>query len=311
MTLVALVAMETTQIDYKYVAYIDEAGDPGLNKVMPRTPGGSSEWIIVAAALIPAELESEVGSWVSDIMKAMNSRQMRDLHFQKLNDSRKSLACSMLAEKHVRLFTIISNKQNMEGWRNPRASQIPSDNWFYCWLTRLLLERVTDAVYHASLRRYGEPKKVKLEYSERGGLRYSQMKAYYQWLKVKSASGKRSLFVPFGDFQYSVLHPDLMRVYNHAERDGLKLPDIVASAFFKAVDVHQTKACDPTFAKLLSPKMAKAPETREVAGYGVKLLPSWRILDQFGVADEQRDILKHFGYPEQEWWQNVVEPGLV
>jgi hypothetical protein len=219
----------------------------------------------------------------------------------------------MLAQKHVRLFVIISNKQNMEGWQNPRAAQIPSDNWFYCWLTRLLLERVTDAVYAASIKRYGEARRVKLEYSERGGLRYSQMRAYYEWLKLKSGAGKRALFVPFGDFQYSVLHPDLMKVYNHAERDGLKLPDIVASAFFKAVDVHQTNACDPTFAKLLGPKMAKAPMTLQIAGYGVKLLPSWRTLDIFGVPEEQRQILRYFGYPRNEWWQKVeaVEPGPV
>lgn len=122
--------MTSDQVEYSYVAYIDEAGDPGLNKVMPRTPNGSSEWIIVSAALIPAELEPEVGSWIVELMKTMNSHQMRDLHFQKLSDSRKSLACSYLAEKNVRLFAVVSNKQNMEGWQNPRAAQIPSDNWF-------------------------------------------------------------------------------------------------------------------------------------------------------------------------------------
>lgn len=297
--------------EYSYVAYIDEAGDPGLTKVAPRTPGGSSEWIIVAAALIPAELEDEVGPWIADLMAKMNSHQLRDLHFQKLREDRKALACSFLAEKNIKLFAVVSNKQNMQGWQNPKAAKTPSDNWFYCWLTRILLERVTDAVYAASMARYGESRKVKLEYSERGGLRYSQMRAYYEWLKVKSASGKVALFVPFGDFQYSVLHPDLMRVYNHAERDGLKLPDIVASAFFKAVDVHQTKACDSTFAKLLTPRMARAPGTDLIAGYGVKLLPNWRTLDTFRVPEEQRAILRHFGYPRRQWWQKVVDPGLV
>lgn len=297
--------------EYSYVAYIDEAGDPGLTRVAPRTLGGSSEWIVVSAALIPAELEADVGAWVAGMMKAMNSHQMRDLHFQKLNASRKSLACSFLAERNVRLFVVVSNKQNMEGYQNSRAAKVPSDNWFYCWLTRVLLERVTDYVYAASMKRYGESRKVKLEYSERGGLRYSQMHAYYEWLKIKSASGKVAQFLPFGDFQYSVLHPDLMRVYNHADRDGLKLPDIAASAFFKAVDIYQTRECDATFAKLLAPRMAKAPDTQQIAGYGVKLMPNWRTLDRFNVRPEQREILRHFGYPRDQWWQKVVEPGLV
>ncbi len=137
------------------------------------------------------------------------------------------------------------------------------------------------------------------------------MRAYYEWLRLKSVSGSRAQFVPFGDFQYSVLHPDLMHVHNHAERDGLKLPDIVASAFFKAVDVQQTRACDPSFARLLAPKMARAPDTDQIAGFGVKLLPNWSTLDRFSVPEEQRAILRHFGYPKNQWWQKVVEPGLV
>lgn len=297
--------------DYSYVAYIDESGDPGLTKVAPRTPGGSSEWIVVAAALIPAELEGEMSAWIAELTRMLKSHQLRDIHFQKLTDARKAMCCSFLAERNVRLFAVVSNKQNMEGWQNPRAAQIPSDNWFYCWLTRILLERVTDYVYSASMSRYGEPRFVKLEYSERGGLRYSQMNAYYQWLKMKTAGGRIPPFVPFGDFQYSVLHPDLMRVYNHTERDGLKLPDIVASAFFKAVDVLQTGGCDATFAKLLAPRMARAPDSEQIAGYGVKLLPNWKTLDRFNVPDEQRLILRHYGYPHNQWWQRMVDPGPV
>lgn len=266
---------------------------------------------MVAAALIPAEVEPEVGTWVKELMRAMNSHQMRDLHFQRLNATRKSLACSFFAERHVRFFAVVSNKQNMEGYQNNNAAKVPSDNWFYCWLTRILLERVTHDVYHASMKRYGESRRVKLEFSERGELRYSQMHAYFEWLRVKSAAGRVALFVPFGDFEYSTLHPDLMRVFNHAERDGLKLPDVVASAFFKAVDVHQTRECDATFAKLLAPKMARAPGTDLVAGYGVKLMPNWKTLDRFAVPDDQRAILRHFGYPQKQWWQKKVEPGLV
>lgn len=257
----------------------------------------------MAGALIPAEEEKNVGAWVGDLMALMRSHQMRDLHFQKLNPSKKALACSFLAQKRVRLFCVVSNKQNMEGHQNLNAAKVPSDNWFYCWLTRILLERVTHDVYHASLKRYGESRRVKLEFSERGGLRYSQMKAYFEWLKIKSASGKVAQFVPFGDFEYSTLHPSLMRVYNHAERDGLKLPDIAASALFKAVDIYQTLAIDPSFAKLLAPKMAKAPGSGLVAGYGLKLLPSWTGLNDWGVKAEQREIFRFYGYPGPQWWQ--------
>ncbi len=94
-----------------------------------------------------------------------------------------------------------------------------------------------------------------------------------------------------------------MRVYNHLERDGLKLPDIVAGAFFKAVDVYQTGGCDPAYAKLLSPRMARAPDTGQVGGYGVKLLPNWRTLNKFKVPEKQRAIFRFYGYPSDYWWQ--------
>lgn len=289
--------------EYSYVAYIDESGDPGLNKVKPRSANGSSEWLVIGCALIPAELEPEMGAWVADLMKLMRSHQMRDLHFQGLGDDRKAAACTYLAGKNVRLFAIVSNKQNMEGYRNPAAEKIPSDNWFYCWMTRVLLERVTNEVAHASLKRHGEVRKVKLEYSERGGLRYSQMRAYYEWINLKSAGGTVPLKLPWGTVDFRVLSQRLMHVYNHADRDGLKLPDIVASAFFKAVDIHDTRALDPRFAKLLSPAMARAPDKAAlVSGYGVKLMPNWRTLDLFKVPEAQREILRFYGYPRQ-WWQ--------
>ena len=295
--------------DYKYVAYIDESGDPGINRVKPRSENGSSEWLIISAALVPAELESEIKGWVEEMMVAMNSRQLTDIHFQKLNPSRKALLCSYLVEKNVRLFSVISNKQNMQGYQNPRAAEVPSDNWFYCWLTRVLLERLTDFVAHASVKRYGEVQRVKLEFSERGGLQYSQMNAYYEWINMKSVGGKLALYLPWGSVDFRVLHQDLLRVYSHRERAGLKLPDIVASAFFKAVDVHDTRACDPQFAKLLKGRMARSPDSNQIAGYGVKLMPNWKTLDQFNVPEEQREILRFYGYPGQWWQRKVVEPG--
>jgi hypothetical protein len=290
--------------EYHYIAYIDEAGDPGIKKVKPDDPNGSSEWIVVSAALIPAELEGQVEGWVNDMMKAMNSHQLRDLHFQRLSSDRKLLVCNMLAEKNVRLFTIASNKRNMKGYQNLKAAQIPSQSWFYCWLTRVLLERVTDSVLAASQKRYDAPKFVKLEFSERGGLSYSQMHAYYEWIRMKSANGRVPLYLPWGKVEFDVLHQDLFRVYNHRERAGLKLADIAASAFFKAIDCYDTLDRDASFAKALGRCMAKSPVSGQIGGYGVKLWPSWtKLTKEVGVPPDQLEIFSHFGYPSNYWWQ--------
>ncbi|MBP2159569.1 MULTISPECIES: DUF3800 domain-containing protein [Asticcacaulis] len=299
---------------YQYVAYIDEAGDPGLSKVWPRSANGASEWFVIAGVLVPADLESSVSDWVSEMMVAMNSSQMKDLHFKTLTADRKRQVCQILAEKHVRCFVVASNKQNMEGYVNPRAwprtLMSPPDNWYYCWMTRVLLERMTDYVSKHSRKKTGEIGKIRLEYSERGGLRYTQMQAYYDFINIKSAGGTKDLYLPWGHVDFRTMDRRLLHVYSHRFRPGLKLADITASAFFRAMDARHTSEPDPTYAKILVPRLALEPETKAIAGYGLKLLPSWGKLDRFEVPDSKRAIFRHCGYPKQ-WWQKVVEPGPV
>lgn len=281
--------------EFKYIAYIDESGDPGIKRVKPIDPNGSSEWLVVSAVVVASHREPEIAGWISDLRGKLNSHQLKDIHFQKLQPARKLIACNHVAGLPVRCFVVASNKQNMRGYSNPFAEKIPSDNWFYCWLTRLLLERVTHWVENKSNADHGATHRVKLVYSERGGLRYSQMNAYYEWLRHKGDKP----FLPLGNLVWDTMDVRLMEVRNHASHDGLKLPDIVASAFFKAIDIHDTHACDPQFAKALGPRMARHPEPNgKISGYGLKLMPKWGVLK---VEDSQREIFRHYGYPAQ-WW---------
>jgi hypothetical protein len=282
--------------EYHYVAYIDEAGDDGLKAVKPLSKPGASEWLILSAVVIRAENQAEVASWVNAIKAEFKNHQRSDIHFTGLNPAKKARACAMMAELDARYFVVISNKKNMEGYENPFAGKIPSSNWFYCWMTRLLLERVTKFVNDRSIEDHGEPRKLRIEYSARGGLRYSQMSAYYEWMKLK----KHNPYLPWGRLCRDVMHQDLLHVYPHLEREGLQLADVVASPFFKACDKHDTGACDPTFAKLLKPRMGREPNKKrgQISGFGVKLMPSMR---KAKLDRDQSDIFKFYGYPSQ-WW---------
>jgi hypothetical protein len=101
-----------------------------------------------------------------------------------------------------------------------------------------------------------------------------------------------------------------MHFHRHFSSPVLNSPDSTPSAFFRAVDIHDTNDLNPTFAKLLKPAVAADPVSKMTAGYGVKLMPNMRALDRFQVPESQREILKFYGYPRQ-WWQRVVDPGLV
>jgi hypothetical protein len=50
-----------------YTAFIDEAGDPGLNTVRPIDAAGGSEWLCLGAVVIRAAHDADVTEWVSSI----------------------------------------------------------------------------------------------------------------------------------------------------------------------------------------------------------------------------------------------------
>lgn len=277
---------------YDYIAYIDESGDDGLRGVKPYTYPGSSEWLILSAVVIRARNESKVAGWVQDIRSQFRSRQARALHFADLSHANKLAACEKISELDLRCFVVASNKKNMQGYTNPDAGKIPSQCWFYCWMTRVLLERVTRFVLHRSMLDYGEPRYLRVEYSARGGLRYDQMHAYYEWMRMK----RQKPFLPWGKIHFEVMHMNLLRVYPHQDREGLQLADVVAAAFFKACDKHDTGACDPQYAKRLHGRMAR--EGGKISGFGVKLLPNFV---RAKLDTDQAEIFQYYGYPDQ-WW---------
>lgn len=292
--------------DYHYVAYIDESGDPGLKRIKPLQPAGSSEWLIVSGVVIDARREIEVPTWITNALVALQSKQLKDIHFAKLNEGRRAIMCEAVASLPLRCFAVASNKKNMQGYHNPDAAQVPSDNWFYCWLTRVLLERITNFVASDSLMRFGETKRVKVEYSERGGLRYSQMKAYYEWIRAKSRSG--NMYLTAGDIEWATIHPHLLEVHPHQTRAGLKLADTVAGAFFQAADCIESGPCEPRYAILLEDRMARIPDRvgGQIAGYGLKLLPGLRAAK---LSSAQEKVFRHYGYPKQWWAPASSTPG--
>jgi hypothetical protein len=284
--------------EYHYVAYIDDAGDPGLKTVKPIDSPGSSEWLILSAVVIGAPNEKNVVPWVQDILKVFKKYQRRDLHFSNLNDRNRRISCEQIATLPLRCFVVCSNKKNMKGYRNPFAEKYPNPNWFYAWMSRLLLERVTFFVSEKSLQQHNEIKKLRIEFSERGGLTHWSLNTYYEWLRMKSAGG--DMFLTAGDLVWETMHRDLLHIYPHRKRAGLQLADAVASAFFKACDCYDTGACNPEFAKLLGPRMCRVPDhsAGEISGYSVKLMPRF---SDAKLLPGQSAIFTHYGYPRQ-WW---------
>jgi hypothetical protein len=284
--------------EYEYLAYIDESGDPGLNRVKGIDANGASEWLILGAAVFRRQYEPRIEGWIRDITSGFRGHQKFGIHFADLNPAKRLLVCEKMRALPARYWVVASNKKNMKGYQNPWASLIPSKNWFYCWMTRLLLERITHFVARDSASRFGAPRLLKIVYSERGGISYEQMNAYYTWLKFKDVAGTQVLAL--GELTWTVMDRRLLEVAAHNDRAGLHFADTVASAFFKACDFRDTGECDPQFAKLLEPRMGRFPDILDggIAGYGVKIMPSFR---GARLTRDQEKIFKFYGYPRQ-WW---------
>lgn len=291
-------------MEYDYVLYVDEAGDPGLRTVLPVDANGASEWMVLAGVLVAQSNEADILGRISTLPSMIGSQNQRELHFKNLSPHKKLAVCSQLATWPVRCFVVCSNKRNMRGLHDakPHAEIVAVKSWFYAWLFRMLLERVSHWVAHRSMNDLGRFGTLKVEISQRGGVRYQGMRAYLGWLKQTFGANVGAL-AEHGEIDFRVVSIPLINDFNHRSRLGLRMADWTASAFFKAVDIHQTGGNDPSFAKALGPRMARAPNLTHPAGYGVKIMPGWRNRHLAQVEPTQLDIFRYFGYPK-EWRKN-------
>jgi hypothetical protein len=120
--------MATGVPDPYYIAFIDEAGDPGLKSVRPIDPAGGTEWLCLGAIVMRASYSPNVVKWVRSILAAAGGTSQSDLHYRNLPNFRKRIVCSELAKLPVRAFVLASNKKNMRRYRNPRAERVGSQH---------------------------------------------------------------------------------------------------------------------------------------------------------------------------------------
>lgn len=280
-----------------FVAYIDESGDTGLEIVKkPDDPQGATEWLVLSAFVVKIEHDSKMVAWTQDVQAEFISKRT-DLHFNKLLDFKKGLVCTALAKKDCKSFVVMSNKKNIERYKNSRLD--PSNkSWIYWFLARLLLERVTEYCEgQTPLERRGIDK-LRIIFSRRGGLRYIDFEEYLTKLYWQSRLG--SLVLSYKDIKWSVIDWEEIRVLDHKERAGLQLADVVAGAFYQAVEQNRGGGeveCDPSHAKLLKPIIA-ARSSGWTIGYGLKTMP---VPAAMNLAVAQRALFEFYGISKYAW----------
>jgi hypothetical protein len=279
---------------YKYVLYIDEAGDDGLTKVRPIDPDGATEWLILSGYLIRSENENLCREWLSEISADIKS-QSSLIHFRDLSPRKGTRATELLATHPARAFVVASNKKNMRGYKNERAAQAGGKQWFYNWLVRLLLERVTEFCAQDCKNKPSYENKIKILFSKRGGHSYGQTKAYLEWLKLQSnpVLNKRKIDFRFLSFR-------LVDYVPHYCDAGLQCSDIVASAFFRALN-SESKNRGIEAATKLAPILAK-DELGLVKDFGLVLQPTNP--KTLSLTAEQAEVFLHYGFSQRDTAQD-------
>ena len=138
----------------------------------------------------------------------------------------------------------------MMGHKNARAEAArggSANETFYNFCARVLLERVTEFVLAHSMRHHGKPKHLRIIFSDRGGMRYSQTIAYLDTLANQARSGQT--FLDRRVIKWEVFHPALISAERHEKNAGLQLADSVASALCFAADANHSRHTRPNMPK--------------------------------------------------------------
>ena len=288
---IALMPLEDDLPEPYFVAYFDEAGDPGIKTVAPIDPNGASEWFSVGCAIVRATNEHHLVGLVRSVKESVFSTQSPGLHFRNLVEHKKKPVCDALAVAELRFFVVVSNKRNMRNYRNPQAEAVTlhPNNWFYNYCIRVLLERVSEWCAARSIMETGEPKHVKLVFSRRGGHSYRHVDTYTDLLAKQSAQGRIYQTAKAPDFR--VLDHRLIEVIDHNKSAGCQIADVVASSFFQAANAGN-KRWNTEYAEALKPRMAS--NKFGYSNFGVTLLP-WRNWT-LNLTDAQKKVFRFYGY---------------
>lgn len=277
-------------LEIGYYAFIDEAGDDGLKKIRLNDQPGASEWLVMSAIVIRAENYKNLPSWGRELINKLDQHQLTQLHYAKLSPEKRLICCTELAKLPIRIFTILSNKRNMEGYRNIRAekAKINRTAWFYCWVSKLLMERVSLYCAGKTLRDHGNLKALKVIFSDRGGVYIDDIKNYYDYISHRSKRGQ--LHDDRFDLRWEVMDPSNFEIHPNKMRVGLQLADIAASSFFNGIEIQPGKSTFPDPAIELRPRMAMN-QYNKIFGFGVSVMPRWR---PNKLQDQQKRLIEFY-----------------
>ncbi|UWP91400.1 DUF3800 domain-containing protein [Aliiroseovarius crassostreae] len=284
-------------MSYHYILYVDEAGDDKTESLKPGDPNGNSEWLCLGGYVVRANFEASLEERRNTLLRDIGGQDGGVLHYRNYKPKNRLKVCKKLATFRARAFVVCSFKKTMVGHSNPRAATSGGDERqiLYNFVTRLLLERVTEFVHDDAVKRGHKEPVLKIVMASRKGHHFGHFKEYVQKLLQQAKEG--TTFLGTKEIRHEVLRYDQIERAPASKVPGLQLADAVVSATFQSIEQSSPHYSDRP-ALDLSGIIAKKKHhpwfPKKASNVGMTLFKATEVLDL--LSDEQWEFFEAFGY---------------
>ncbi|MBB5699996.1 DUF3800 domain-containing protein [Sphingomonas yantingensis] len=265
---------------HSFIAYIDEAGDDGLNPDRYRVPGrggGSSHWLTIGATVWRQSRDLDAVRWAKEIREQLpQQKKHKPLHYKDFDHAQRVMAITGLCDRPMRATAVIANKPIIP------AGMYEQKNQLYHYMCRYLLERLSWLCRDMRPMVPEGDGRVKIVFSRRRAMNYDDFQHYIQRLKDAADPEIR--------IHWPVIDISAIEAEDHGSRFGLQIADLVMSGLTAALEPDFYGNVEPRFARMLKPIVYS--RGGNYLSYGAKIVPN---ADTIPLTEQQREFLAIFG----------------
>jgi len=234
-----------------FVAYVDESGDEGFE-----FKRGSSEWLVLSAAIFRKETEREQVKLVREVCDLLKKARGRALHFADLTHVQRVAYVERISKAQMRCISVAVHKSSLD---EPEVFQAEKRR-LYVYAIRYLVERVSWFCREMRRRNDLGDGTAEIVFSHRRGMSYENIREYLRILRLRPTQ-----------IYWNAIDPRQILALPHEQRMGLQVADAVASSIFQGLEKNRFGHTEDRYARTLAPVIWR--RKGKCRGYGLKIWP--------------------------------------